>query len=377
MTAPDPVRLTQDLVRLDTVNPTSLERPCAELLGGLLEPAGFRVSRHEFAPGRTSIVARLDAPGGGAPLCLVGHVDTVPLGKAPWTRDPFSAEVAGGRLHGRGSSDMKSGVAAMACAALEVARARPRRAGLLVVFVAGEETGCEGSAHLARSGLLGRAGALLVGEPTGNQPLTGHKGALWLRARTQGVTAHGSMPERGVNAIYRAARAVSLLEGWRFEVPPDPLLGSPTLNVGTIAGGLNVNSVPDEAVIGIDVRTVPSQRHQAVREELARALAALGFEVELTATVDVEGIRTDPGDPWVEEVFEIAARTLGHRPRPAAAPYFTDAAALAPALGGPPAVILGPGELALAHQTDEWCETAKIEAAAVLYGEVARRWCGP
>jgi succinyl-diaminopimelate desuccinylase len=375
MSPPDPVRLTQELVRLDTVNPTSPERPCAELLGGLLEAAGFRVSRHEFAPGRTSIAARLDA-GGGAPLCLAGHLDTVPLGKAPWSRDPFAAEIAGGRLYGRGSSDMKSGVAALACAALEVARSRPRRAGLLVAFVAGEETGCEGSAHLARSAGLGRAGALLVGEPTGNQPLTGHKGALWLRARTRGVTAHGSMPERGVNAVYRAARAVTFLESWRFAAAPDPLLGAPTLNVGTISGGMNLNSVPDEAVVGIDIRTVPGQRHEAVRADLARGLAGLGFEVELEPVVDVEGVRTDAADPWVESVFEACARVLGRRPEPAAAPYFTDAAALAPALGGPPALILGPGELALAHQTDEWCETAKIEAAATLYGEVARRWCG-
>src|SRR5437588_407730 len=161
---------------------------------------------------------------------------------------------------------MKSGVAAIVAAALQLSRARLRGPGMTLVLVAGEETGCEGAAHLARTpGALGRAGALVVAEPTGIQPVIGHKGALWLRARFRGVTAHGSMPERGVNAVVKAARAVLKLADLRFDVAPDPLLGAPTLNVGTFAGGLNLNSVPDEAVIGIDLRTIPAQRHAQVR----------------------------------------------------------------------------------------------------------------
>ncbi|MGZ6142540.1 MAG: M20 family metallopeptidase, partial [Myxococcales bacterium] len=175
------VELTRELVRIDTINPVSPERPCAEKLGKLLEDAGFAVSMHEFAPGRTSLVARL---GGEEALCLAGHIDTVPLGAAKWKHDPFAGEVSDGRLYGRGSSDMKSGVAAMVAAALEIAR-KPLRRGLVLVIVAGEETGCEGAAHLARTpGALGSAKAMIVGEPTGNVPVVGHKGALWLRART-------------------------------------------------------------------------------------------------------------------------------------------------------------------------------------------------
>ena len=214
---------------------------------------------------------------------------------------------------------------------------------------------------------------MVVGEPTDGQPLVGHKGALWLEARTRGVTAHGSMPERGVNAIYRAARAVAALESFRFDVPPDPLLGRPTLNVGTIRGGLNVNSVPDEAVIGIDIRTVPAQRHAQVREDLARAL---GAEVELSSVVDVPGVRTDERDPFIEQVLDLVQRRQGRRPAPASAPYFTDASILTPAFGGIPTVILGPGELVQAHQTDEYAEVRRIEETTELYTELGRRWCG-
>src|ERR687887_814635 len=164
----DPVELTRELVRFDTVNPTSTEERCAEHVARLLEGGGFALARHAFAPGRTSLVAR-HGRGARAPLCFAGHLDTVPLGAAPWTRDPFGGELDGGKLYGRGSSDMKSGVAAMVEAALRLAKTPLHKAGLTLVLVAGEETGCEGAAHLAKvPGALGRAGALVVGEPTEN-----------------------------------------------------------------------------------------------------------------------------------------------------------------------------------------------------------------
>ncbi len=367
------VELTRELVRIDTINPQSPERPCAERAGKLLQDAGYAVAMHEFAPGRASLIARREG-GGLPPLCFAGHLDTVPLGAAPWTRDPFGGEVDAGKLYGRGSSDMKSGVAAIVEAALRLARTPLRKAGLTVVLVAGEETGCEGAAHLAKvPGALGRASALVVGEPTGNKPVIGHKGALWLRARTRGVTAHGSMPQLGVNAVIKAARAVLDLAFFKFEVPADPLLGTPTLNVGTIHGGLNVNSVPDEAVIGIDIRTIPAQKHAELRQRLQ---AALGPDVELTPIVDLEGVRTAEKDPFVQQVLEIASSVSGEKQEPGTATYFTDASVLTPAYGGVPTVVLGPGEMALCHQTDEHCRVDRIEQAVEIYAQLARKWCG-
>ena len=365
--------LTQELVRFQTVNPANPERPCAEHLARILEPAGFSVRMHEFAPDRTSLVARLGTDTQRGSLAFVGHIDTVPLGAARWSRDPFAGEIADGRLYGRGSSDMKSGVAAFVTAALELSESGV--AGLTLLIVAGEETGCEGSFHLAaRAADLGRVGAMVVAEPSSNYPLVGHKGALWLRARTRGVTAHGSMPEKGVNAIYAAARAVFALEAFRFGGPPDHLLGSPSLNVGTIRGGLNINSVPDRAEIGIDIRTVPAQRHSQLRAAIQEAL---GPEVEIELILDVPGMTTPVDDAWVDEVFEVMTPLLGERPTARAATYFTDASALTPALGGVPTVVLGPGEPSLAHQTDEWCAVERIEQAVEAYLEIGRRWCQP
>jgi len=187
------------------------------------------------------------------------------------------------------------------------------------------------------------------------------------------VTAHGSMPEKGKNAVYAAARALLKLADFRFEVAPDPLLGGPTLNVGTFAGGMNVNSVPDEATFTVDMRTIPAQRHAQIRAQLQ---AMLGAEAEITPLVDLEGIRTAEDDPFVRTVVEAAETATGEKQEPGMATYFTDASVLTPAFGGIPTVVLGPGEMALCHQTDEYCLVSRVEAAVAVYAGIAQTVCG-
>src|SRR5262249_49614910 len=161
--------------------------------------------------------------------------------------------------------------------------------------------------------------------------------------------AHGSMPEKGVNAVYKAARAIAALEQFDFNVARHAVLGAPTLNVGTVRGGLNINSVPDHAAIGIDISTIPVQSHAGVRQELE---SYLGPDVALRTLVDMDSVWTDPAERWIKTVVEVARTITGEHHAPAAAPYFTDASALLPSLGAPATIILGPGELAQAHQTN-------------------------
>ena len=369
----DVLELTRELLAYRTINPPGDEDACARRLGGILEDSGFRVDYHAYAPGRTSAIARIGGVPSRSPLCFTGHIDVVPLGGTPWKADPFAGEISSGRLYGRGSSDMKSGVAAFVVAMTRLAPHLAASPGVELVITAGEETGCDGARYLAATpGALGRAGAIVVAEPTSNEPWVGHKGALWLRASTAGVTAHGSMPEHGVNAVYKAARAVMMLERYEFGVAPHPVLGGPTLNVGTISGGLNINSVPDAAAIGIDIRTIPGQAHPALARDLGKHL---GADVALSPLIDAEGVWTEPDHPWMAEVFDVATAHLGRRPAVHAASYFTDASALVAAYGAP-AVILGPGEPTLAHQTDEYCLIDRIGQAVEIYTEIARRWCG-
>ena len=370
----EPLGLARELLAFNTINPPGNERECARYLGRLLEDAGFTTRYFEFADRRTSLVASLPATGTKPPMCFTGHLDTVPLGAARWDHDPFAGEVSGDRLYGRGASDMKGAVAAMSVMALRVAGMPRRAAGLTLILTAGEETSCQGARHLAEAGgALGAAGALVVGEPTGNAPWIAHKGCVRFAITTRGVTAHASMPERGENAIHKAADIVARLRGLDFGVPSHPLLGGPTLNIGTIEGGMNINSVPDRARLGVDIRMLPGQTEEAIKDQLFQAC---GADVEIERLEGAGSVETDPDDPWMREVFDLVGSIRGTRPPLAGAPYFTDASVLTPALGNVPTVILGPGEPEQAHKTDEYCHISKLEEATEMYVRIADEWCG-
>jgi succinyl-diaminopimelate desuccinylase len=267
---------------------------------------------------------------------------------------------------------MKAGVAAMLLATGNLAKKLAGTAGVVLVLTAAEEGGCIGSQHLVRTQLLGKAGAMIVGEPTSNYPLVGHKGSLKFHAKFRGVSAHGSMPELGVNAIYKAAKAVSRLEGFDFGVKPHSVMGGPTMNVGTFEGGQGVNMVPDEASIGVDIRTVAGMDHRAL---LSRLKDLLGNEAELDVFSDMNAVWTEPETEWIQRVFDICARHLGPRPAAKTATYNTDAGNLLKVYSGAPAVVLGPGEAKLAHQTDEYCSMERIRQAVAIYEALIRDWC--
>jgi succinyl-diaminopimelate desuccinylase len=372
MGTPDAVALTRALLRYDTINPPGRERDCARHAGAMLQEWGFSVEYFEYAEGRTSVVARAGGSDGKAPLCLTGHIDVVPLGTRKWSKDPFSGESDGDKLFGRGTSDMKAGIAAILLAAKNLSKKFSGTPGIVLVLTAAEEGGCIGSQHLARTQLLGKAGAMIVGEPTSNYPYVGHKGSLKFYAKFRGVSAHGSMPELGENAIYKAAKAVGKLENFDFRTPNHPVMGAPTMNVGTFEGGQGVNMVPDEASIGVDIRTVAGMDHSAL---LSRLKDLLGKETELDVFSDMNAVWTEPQQEWVQRVFEISGKHLGARPEPRAQTYNTDAGNLLKVYKGVPTVILGPGEAAQAHQTDEYVSMERIRQSVAIYEDLILDWC--
>lgn len=376
MTIPDPIALTQELIRFNTVNPPGNEDQICNYLANILESAGFECRKIEFAPRRMSLVAKIGACSPANPsICFTGHVDVVPLGARSWKHDPFAGVIEDGKLFGRGSSDMKSGVAAFIVAAMKTAQTAKAGGGVSMIITAGEETGCEGAFHLAASNeilkFLGPAGCFVVAEPTANEPLLGHKGAYWLKASTEGVTAHGSMPERGDNAFYKLAKAALALEQFTFDTPAHPMMGQGTLNVGTAKAGLNINSVPDAAEMTLDIRTVAGQSHKHIYGCLCKAL---GPVVKLETIIDIEGVYTPANDPWMATVFDRCEQVNGVRPTEKTVSYFTDASALKPVIGNPPTVILGPGQPEMAHQTDEFCYVTKITDATQIFADLITEW---
>ncbi len=370
-----PLSIAQQLVRLDTINPPGNETTAAHLTGRLLEAAGYSVIYHELGPGRLGVVAEVKGSSNEKPLCFTGHLDTVPLGATEWSVDPFGAELGSGKLFGRGTTDMKAGIAAMIIAAIDVA-GRPLKRGLKLVLTAGEETGCEGALAMVRSGIVGQAGVLIVGEPSSNEPLMGHRGALWLRLVHTGRTAHGSMPELGDNAVIKAAHSIAALDDFGFNTAPHSVLGRSTLNVGYVRGGSNVNSVPDRAEVGLDIRTIPGQEHNEIREDIA---AHTHGACVVESFLDLPGVYSESTDPWLNRALTLIGSTTGrpvNRKQPRGAPYLTDAAVLVPAFDHPPFIILGPGEAAMAHQTDEFCVVERIYEATEIYRAIAADWCG-
>lgn len=367
----DPIELTRHLVCTNTINPPGNEGQLVEELELALNTLGLATLVQSIAPGRANLLA-WNPTADGSRLCFTGHLDTVPLGAATWVQEPLGGEVIGDRLYGRGSSDMKSGIAAFLCA-LEKFKSRfGSMPPVLIVLTAGEETGCEGAKRLCELDLPGlEVGALLIGEPTANRCVVGHKGALWLTGTAEGKTAHGAMPELGDNAIYHTVDAIQKLRQFDFCTPVDPLLGSPTLNIGTITGGMNVNSVPDTSAFTIDIRTVCGLSHN---ELFGKVDAHIGDKVQLAATVDVPALSNDLANPWIQQVTESVEFVTGEKSQVRTVAFFTDGPVLRELFGDIPAIVIGPGEPSCAHQTDEWCSVERIHECVNIYSRLLEDW---
>lgn len=366
----DALDLTLELLRERTINPPGDEARCIDPLARKLEAAGFACRSIDLEPGRPNLVARLEGARPERPaIAFTGHLDTVPLGDVAWRRDPFKGEIEDGRLYGRGSSDMKSGVAAIVTAALRYAADEPETP-IELVLTSGEEVGLAGARHLMETpGSLGRAKALVVAEPTNNRPAYGNRGILWLEATFSGKTAHASQPEKGINALLMAAQAAERIAAYDYASASHPILGRPTVNVAVMQAGANYNSVPDKAVLGLDLRTLPDADIDAVITDI-QALAGTGKVEEV---LRCPGLWTEPSDPWLGRAIETAASVTGANDVLAAVPFNTDGSFLSPAYGDIPTLILGPGDPAQAHQTDEWCEIAKIDEAVEIYLRLMRQ----
>lgn len=364
--------MTRKLLSFNTINPPGNEKEIAKFVGGILAGHGFKIEYPVFEDNRFHLIAEKGLSSKRPPIILSGHFDTVPLGKKSWSFDPFTGVVDDGKILGRGSSDMKGGLAAMILASIEVFGETPPAGGIRLIFSAGEELGCQGVSKLIKENRgLGEASAIIVGEPTANLPVTGHKGALYLNAITSGKTAHSSMPELGVNAIYKAARAIMKIMDFNFDAEPDPLLGYPTLNVGTINGGMNINSIPDHAEFTIDIRSTTKVDHSKILNKLTRDI---GDETVIEKLVDLKPVFTSENDPFVQIVYDVCKVERMRNGFPKALPYLTDGSVLQKFYNDAPTVILGPGQPEMAHQTDEFCCLDKLEQAVNIYKNIILKW---
>lgn len=370
----------QELVRIDTTNPPGNEVAAVDWLEERLRALGFtNLRRHEPAPGRVSLTG--DWGGSESPtLIWNGHLDVVPAGDgASWRFPPFSAQLHDGRLWGRGTADMKGAFASLLAAIDALRRAGLRLQGRLhLQAVADEEMlGTLGTRYLVEHAGV-RADAAICGEPTGLRPMIAARGLLWARITTFGRSSHASTPHLGVNAIASMSQVIQALENLPFTAH-HPLLGGPTLNVATIQGGEKTNMVPDRCQITLDRRLVPGETAEGARRELEVVLTRLADEASVEARLEIlEAAEPSeiPADAAIVHAVQAARAALELEPvEPAGFPGGTDARFLIHELGVP-TVILGPGDLAQAHTTNESVAVAELEQGALLYAAVLAGFLG-
>jgi acetylornithine deacetylase len=372
--AGDPVAWTQALVAIPSVNPGieeggAGESAIADFIAPHLERWGFAVTRHEPVPGRVSLVARIGDSAEGIALC--GHLDTV--GVRGMRIPPFEARLEDGRIHGRGSADMKSGVAAILAAAREVAlEPAPTGSGgagsegpsLAVVLTADEEHASLGLRDLLDQGFIARG--VVVTEPTSLALATANKGFAWVTIEARGLAAHGSRPDLGRDAIRQLARLLSRLDALDEAGPGShPLLGSGSWHAGTIAGGDAPSVYPDRATATIEFRLLPGSDARdivATVDAEARRIESEhpGVSLRVHAGMERPGADLDPGAPLVE-ALAAAPRAEGGTPRVEGMSAWVESAWFMEA--GIPALCFGPGSIAQAHTNDEWVAVDEIELA--------------
>ena len=275
------------------------------------------------------------------------------------SEDQFSPRLKNGRLYGRGASDTKGSVAAMLRALCEVAKSKRRPAETEIVFagLVDEENAQRGSFALVAGGF--KADLAIVGEPTRLQVVTAHKGDIWLRLETRGKAAHGARPDLGRNAVLEMARVVELLEtnyAAQLRKRRHPLLGHPTISVGSIAGGTQPNIVPAQCVMSADRRTLPGETEATVRREVKVLLRKNNLKATMASVKHAPclPLETNHRLSLVRQFLRSVGQT-----KPAGVDFFCDASVLSH--GGIPSVVFGPGDIAQAHTADEWISVQSLE----------------
>jgi acetylornithine deacetylase/succinyl-diaminopimelate desuccinylase-like protein len=375
-------RAASDDQQVVPTNPRAGEKRVADFLASVAARAGLEVEFQKVAPDHANVIARLLPPGKiRQTILLAPHLDTVNAEDSQ-----FIPRRKNGRLHGRGACDTKGSVAAMLTALCELAnlKSRPKETEIVFAGLVDEENAQAGSRALVADKFTGpvrssafrrpdgagdhpnrlkaglqTADLAIVGEPTRLQVVTAHKGNLWLHLETRGRAAHGATPQLGRNAVHEMARIVDMLEtdyAAQLRKRRHPLLGTATVNVGTICGGTQPNIVPDRCAITIDRRTLPGETETSVRREIAVLLRAKRLSVKIFSTklAPCLPLETSPKLPLVRRFLWSVGQT-----RPVGVDFFCDAAVLS--RGGIPSVVFGPGDIAQAHTADEWISLDSLE----------------
>ncbi|SMB91692.1 succinyl-diaminopimelate desuccinylase [Desulfonispora thiosulfatigenes DSM 11270] len=366
------IKLLQQMLQMNTTNPPGNEEPLAKFISNYLNEHEIESYIDELEVMRANVIGVIKGNGENKDLLFNGHLDVVPTGESKWRHDPFSGVIEDGKIYGRGASDMKGGLAAMIIAACLVKKADIELKGdLLITGTAGEEFDSIGAKDLLTKECLKNVGVAVIAEPSELKLFTATKGTLWLSFETFGKTAHGSMPEYGNNAILQMNKLITKINEYKFMYKQHPLLGHPTINIGTLEGGVKTNVVPDHCKITVDIRTIPGQDNETIITDMQNIINDLtreneGFNCSLKVINNRHPVETDINDSFVSMAIKAAKKSLGKDLIPLGVNFYTDASIFVHNLKIP-AIIFGPGDERLAHQPDEYVETQKYLDSIKFY----------
>ncbi len=391
--ADEVIELTRTLVRIPSVyrpgDPEGTEAKVAAFVETWLRREGFDVLVQDVAPGRPNIIGSLgEKRPGQKSLLLEGHTDVVTEGDpAEWSHPPFGADLVDGRIYGRGTADMKSGLAAAMVAAAAFRRAGVALKGKLVVgALVDEEDGMIGVRHLCQTAVGRELDAAIICEPEDNELCLEQRGVVWARFRVRGKMAHGAMPEAGVNPIAALGRLLAAAPGLerrlRKACEKSRHLRPPTVTPTIVQGppprvGVpQSNVIPAVAEATFDIRLTPGIGEDGIRaeiEEMCRQAAAAqpGVKIEWEPVNSFRlATRVDRSEALVEAMVRGVKQAAGRTPRYGGVPGSTDGTILRMQLGIP-IVTCGPGDRLIPHQVDEFVATDQIVEAAKIYAASA------
>lgn len=374
--------LLKKIVQINSVNPPGNETLVADELKKLFEEHGIETELVEYSEGRCNLIATLNGSSAGKVLGFTGHMDVVPPGQIEWKYDPFGAEEVDGKIYGRGSCDMKSGLMAFVMAMISLKEEDiPLKGSIKLLATIGEETGAIGAGQLTEEGYADDLDALIVGEPSSNEIVTSHKGALWLEIITYGKTAHGSAPHLGVNAVEHMNEIINQIQSDNFKLPYeyDELLKAPTFSINAMQGGSSMNVIPDYCSMKLDIRTLPSQNHEEILENVHKMVELSkdrypNLNAEIKVVADLEPVKTNIDDPFVDLTLKASESVSGPRDEPKGFTGITDACAFKQSKKDFPIIVMGPGDITLAHQSNEYVEVEEYLNSIETYKEVAKKF---
>lgn len=373
----DEIKWLKDILRIDST--LDNEKEVADYLEKVLNNVGIETKQIEYTKGRNQLIATLKGSSVGKKIGLTGHMDVVPVGVHPWKHAPFAADEVDGKIYARGASDMKAGLMAFVAAMIQLKNENAELKGEVeLLATVGEETSAIGAGQLVKLGYGNDLDALLIGEPTDNRLVIAHKGALWLRLKTKGKTAHGSMPSAGINAV---EHMLIFLEAFRkefdFSQNIDELVGSSTSSIDVINGGKSTNVIPDECIVEIDIRTIATQNHdkilaeiETLKEKIAKSIPDFNLDIEVINNLN--SVRTNTNDDFVKLVTNVVSKFSKEEIQPIGLSGYTDGSQFVKAKKQFPIIILGPGETKLAHQPDENVEIDKYLESIEIYKSIIR-----